>query len=133
MNPVKFVRSCLKGLFFSTIFMVFALPAMAQTANDLCSNPELLTSGTTCSSVSGTFRPTTGTYTATAGIAAFCGNAGSPDIWYSFVAQSTSPVIRLSGLGNHLKTDGRLQIFSAASCTPATLNANSYGCASGTG
>ncbi|MHA4846034.1 T9SS type A sorting domain-containing protein [Flavitalea antarctica] len=113
--------------------MAFTLPAMAQPANDLCSTPQQLTSGTTCVTTSGSFRPATGSYTATGGLVAFCGDAASPDIWYSFVAQTTSPTITLSGLGNSLKTNGRLQIFSAASCTPATLNSSSYGCASGTG
>ncbi|HTE27905.1 T9SS type A sorting domain-containing protein [Flavitalea sp.] len=134
MNPVKFVRSCFKGLLFPIVFFLLSIPAMAQPGNDACTTPTLLTSGTVCSNIAGGLRHTSGSATSTAGISAFCGISASPDVWYSFVAQSTLPVIRLDNMGSNLdNSNARLQIFNTTSCVAATLNASSYGCASGTG
>jgi hypothetical protein len=134
MNPVTFVRSSYKGLLFPILCLLFALPVMGQAPlNDLCSNAELLTQRTSCSPTSGSFRNGTSSATATAGIAAFCGNAASPDVWYSFVAQTTLPTIKLTGMGTNLKSNARLQIFNTSSCLAATLNTSSYGCANATG
>src|SRR5258705_502580 len=77
-------------------------------ANDLCSGAILLTSGTVCSNISGTLINAT----ATAALPA-CGNAASPEVWYSFVAQSAYPVITLSSVGANLVTAvPRIQLFS---------------------
>jgi hypothetical protein len=133
MNPVTIVRSCFKGLLFPLILLLFAIPAMAQPGNDNCGSPTLLTSGTTCSSIGGGLRVASGAATSTAGIAAFCGNAASPDVWYSFVAQTPSPTIRLSNMGSNMdNSNTRLQIFNTTSCVAATLNTSSNGCNSGT-
>jgi hypothetical protein len=101
-------------------------------ANDACGSAQTIVSGTICTATAGTLRTATGSSTATAGINAFCGNAASPDVWYSFVAQSTLPNIRLSGMGTNMDNAPRLQIFNTTSCVVATLNANSNNCASGT-
>lgn len=77
-------------------------------ANDLCSGAILLTSGTSCSDISGTLINST----ATAGLAA-CGNNGSSEVWYRFVAQTAYPVITLSSIGaNLLAASPRIQLFS---------------------
>ncbi len=102
-------------------------------ANDACTGAISLTSGTTCSNISGTLINAT----ATAGIPA-CGNAASPDVWYSFVAQSAYPSITLSTIGaNLLAQSPRIQLLSFAggcggiatslacqtvAATPTTLN-----------
>jgi trimeric autotransporter adhesin len=86
-------------------------------ANDLCSGAISLTSGTSCSNISGTILNAT----ATGGLPA-CGNAGSPDVWYSFVAQSAFPVITLSGVGANLTTAApRIQLFSGTCGTLTQL------------
>jgi hypothetical protein len=77
-------------------------------ANDACSGATLLTSAVACVNTSGTLIYAT----ATAGLAA-CGNAASPEVWYSFVAQSAYPTITLSSVGANLTTAGpRIQLFS---------------------
>ncbi len=86
-------------------------------ANDLCSGAILLTSGTTCSNISGTLINAT----AQAGLPA-CGNAASPDVWYSFVAQSAYPIITLSSVGANLATaNPRIQLFSGSCGTLTQL------------
>ncbi len=77
-------------------------------SNDDCSTALTLVSATTCSNTSGTLIGAV----ATAGLPA-CGNASSPDVWYSFVAQSAYPTITLSSVGSNLNTAGpRIQLFS---------------------
>jgi hypothetical protein len=133
MNPITFVRSCFKGLLFSIILLLFAFPAMAQPTNDACASATPLTSGTTCSPILGSLRNGAASATPTAGISAFCGNAGSPDVWYSFVARTAFPSVRLSGMVNPFRSSVRLQIFDTASCAVADLNAYSNSCAPGFG
>jgi trimeric autotransporter adhesin len=106
--------------------------SFAQPANDACGSAQTIVSGTSCTTTPGSLRIALGSSTATAGINAFCGNAASPDVWYSFVAQSTLPTIRLSGMATRMDDAPRLQIFNTTSCVAATLNANSNNCASGT-
>jgi hypothetical protein len=102
-------------------------PATAPT-NNACGTPTVLTSSTTCTNTWGTLLNST----STGSINAFCGNAGSPDVWYSFVANSQYPVITLSNMGTGIDNSPRIQLFTSASCTAANLNTNSLGCASGT-
>ncbi len=124
---VQFTRLCILLLLFTR-----PLSAAAQPANDACGSAISITSGLACTSTAGTLRNAGGGATATAGINAFCGNAASPDVWYSFVAQSTFPTIRLSGMATQMDNAPRLQIFNTTSCVVATLNASSNNCASGT-
>jgi hypothetical protein len=52
--------------------------------------------------------------TATAALPA-CGNAGSADVWYSFVAQTAYPTITLSSIGaSFTAASPRIQLFSGA-------------------
>jgi trimeric autotransporter adhesin len=89
----------------------------APPSNDLCTGAIGLTSGATCSNISGTLINAT----ATAGLAA-CGNAASPDVWFSFVAQSTYPIITLGSPGVDLTTAApRIQLFSGACGTITAL------------
>ncbi|MDZ4794972.1 MAG: T9SS type A sorting domain-containing protein [Bacteroidota bacterium] len=112
-------------------FNICVTAAAAPPANDLCANAFILTSSTSCSNVSGTLINAT----ATAGIPGLCGNNASPEVWYSFVAQSTYPSITLSNIGANLLTASpRIQLFSGTcgvltslacitvSATPTTLN-----------
>jgi hypothetical protein len=80
-------------------FNICLTAAAAPPSNDLCSGATLLTSGTTCSNIAGTLINAT----ATAGLPG-CGNAASPEVWYSFVAQTAYPSIRLDNIGGNLLT-----------------------------
>ena len=76
-------------------FNICVTGAAAPPSNDLCTGAISLTSNTVCSNISGTLLNAT----ATAGLPA-CGNNGSSDVWYSFVAQSAYPTITLSTIGS---------------------------------
>ncbi len=89
-------------------FNICVTAAAVPPSNDLCSGAISLTSGTSCSNISGTLIRAT----ATAGLPA-CGNALSPEVWYSFVAQTQYPIITLSSVGANLTTASpRIQLFS---------------------
>lgn len=99
------------------IFLLFPFLSSAQPVNDLCVNATSLTSATTCTNTNGTLLNAT----ASVGLAA-CGNAGSADVWYSFVAQTAYPIITLSSLGASLSAAGpRIQLFSGACALPTSL------------
>ena len=73
--------------------------------NDLCGNSILLTSGYTCNATSGTL---TGSGYTAFGAACGAGGGNRNDVWYSFVAQSTSPTIDMPAQ----VSNQRMQIFS---------------------
>jgi hypothetical protein len=59
--------------------------------------------------------------TATAGLPA-CGNAGSADVWYAFVAQTAYPTITLSSIGASFSAASpRIQLFSGTCVLPTSL------------
>lgn len=131
MNFNSLRRTYIHSSLLLILLLFFYSIVIAQPGNNACGSATSLTPGSTCTTTAGTLRNGGGAATATVGINAFCGNAGSPDVWYSFVATSTFPTIRLSGMGAQMDNAPRLQIFTN-SCTVATLNANSLGCASAT-
>ena len=113
-------------------FNICVTTAAAPPANDLCSGAFLLTSSTTCSNVAGTLIKAT----ATAGIAS-CGNNGSSEVWYKFVAKTNYPTITLSSMGTLFSGASPLiQLFSGncgalaqvtGGCTPTPLNVAALG------
>lgn len=120
----------------ASLLLLVAVPllSMAQPGNNSCNNDVTLTPGTTCSPTSGTLRTGTSSSTfatATSGIHAFCGNASSPDVWYSFTATTPYPVITLSNMGTNMRVSPRLQLFGTTSCTVSTQNNNSLACVAG--
>ena len=89
-------------------FNICITAAAAAPSNDLCTGATMLTSGTTCSNIAGTLVNAT----ATAGLPG-CGNASSPEVWYSFVAQTAYPSIRLDNIGGNLLTASpRIQLLT---------------------
>ncbi len=77
---------------------------------DFCSNAILLTSNTTCANTGGTLLNAAPTASLPA-----CGNAGSADVWYKFVAKTAFPTVTLSNVGTDLNAASpRIQIFSGA-------------------
>ncbi len=93
-------------------------------ANDNCAGAITLTSGATCTNTAGTLLNST----ATAGIPGDCGDPASPEVWYSFVANSLYPTITLSGVGAQFTAASpRIQIlsgtcgsFTSVACASAT-------------
>lgn len=125
-------RTTFRLLLSSLLVLLIPMIVTAQPGNNACGSPTTLTSGITCTNTPGTLRNASGAATATAGINAFCGNSGSPDVWYIFTAQSPYPTISLSSMGTSMRVSPRLQLFNTTSCTVATQNANSLACVAGT-
>ena len=109
----------------------------AAPVNDNCAGATNLGSpGATCSNTLGTLLNATGT----AGIPGDCGAAGSPEVWYSFVANSAYPTITLSSIGAQFLAAGvRVQLLSgscgsftslfcvSSTATPTAVNVLSAG------
>ncbi len=112
-------------LLFTMAFLSprFALFAQAP-ANDLCTSPVTLTSGTACSTTPGTLANATAS---SPSIAGSCGTQGA-DVWYQFTAQTAYPTIKLSSIGSNIRTNtAYLQILSGSCGSFTNLN-----CTSGT-
>ncbi len=87
-------------------------------ANDDCTGAQLLNTATGCSNVAGDLLNATGT----TGIPGDCGAAGSPEVWFKFVAQSAFPTITLSSPGAQLTAAGiRLQLLSGTCGSMSSL------------
>ncbi|MDR3716351.1 MAG: T9SS type A sorting domain-containing protein [Puia sp.] len=107
--PVIACRCKTLGLLLYTLFFLYGKSSAQAPANDLCANATVVTSAATCSTIPGTLKGAT----ASTGIATNCGNASSPDVWYSFTANSPFPTISLTGVGlNFTQAGVRMQLFS---------------------
>ncbi|RYE22115.1 MAG: T9SS type A sorting domain-containing protein [Sphingobacteriales bacterium] len=73
----------------------FDIGIVDRPSNDLCINAIPLTSGATCTPVAGTVNNAS----ISAGSPTACLGTPLYDVWYSFTAQTTNPVISLSGIG----------------------------------
>jgi trimeric autotransporter adhesin len=85
--------------------------------NDGCAGAITLISGPACSNLSGTLINATASVPVVPGS---CGLGTAPDVWFSFVAQSTYPQINLSTIGALMQTNGRVQLLTG-SCSPGPL------------
>ncbi|MEI9958051.1 MAG: hypothetical protein WDM90_17505 [Ferruginibacter sp.] len=128
------------GAFYYVRVYVTAAPTNATTANwnfsicivqppvnDDCTGAIALTSASACTNTVGSLL-----YAAPTSGLPGCGNAGSADVWYSFVALSNHPIITLSSVGANLTTASPLiQLYSGycgslvqltGACTASPLN-----------
>ncbi|MET0298323.1 MAG: T9SS type A sorting domain-containing protein, partial [Flavitalea sp.] len=95
----------------------------ARPVNDECSGATSLTQGTSCTSIGGNLVHASASATAVPGD---CGNAGSPDVWYSFTATSPYPLINVTNAGAQLTSSGlRVQLFSGVCGALTSLVCNS--------
>jgi hypothetical protein len=92
-------------------FNICLTAAAAAPSNDLCADAVLLTSSTTCLSISGTIHNATASSPVVPGS---CGLSTAPDVWYSFIAQTAYPQIQLTGIGTNLQTNGRIQLLTGS-------------------
>ena len=131
-NPNENQGYC-KGLLKLLFLMLLSSAAFAQPANDLCSNATTLVSypGSSCSfPTAGTL--TGATYTAGSGLTG-CSGSTSVDVWYSFVAKSPNPTIRVSqtsgsaGLRRIQLFTGTCTAFSTSVCGANNDNYNATG------
>src|ERR1700752_1724407 len=74
------------------LLLFYPVFAYAQPANNLCGNATTLTPAHACLNTAGTL--TAATYTAGTGLPG-CGTAVA-DVWYRFVASSTTPTITVA-------------------------------------
>ncbi len=86
--------------------------AYAQPANDFCNNVISITSSTSCSYTQGS------TLSATQSITGTCAGTGDDDVWYRFVAQATTHVVKVQGYGGF---DPVLDIRNAPACTASNI------------
>jgi hypothetical protein len=102
---------------YCPVFMYAAAPS-----NDDCSGAILLTSNTACTATSGTLANAT-----LSGIApnSSCGGNADDDVWYKFVALSTTQTISLGGISNGNNRLGNavptLELFSGT-CTTGLVS-----------
>ncbi|MFL5788055.1 MAG: PQQ-dependent sugar dehydrogenase [Flavisolibacter sp.] len=78
---------------------------LAAPGNDLCGGATLITSGATCTTTTGTMVAATVTTTGS------CSGTVKADVWYKFVAASTSPTILLKNLGANFTNPG-LELYA---------------------
>jgi hypothetical protein len=92
------------------IILLFNKKGLAQ-ASDNCSGAPALTVSTGCTQSLGNLKnmtPSTGT-------PAGCGDQGSADVWFKFVATSAYPTINLNAMGSNLKAaTAVIQLLSGA-------------------
>src|SRR5450432_533210 len=80
-------------------------------ANDECAGAILLTSSTTCNN----FTSTVVNSTPSAGVPAVCSGTPKYDVWFTFVAQTTNPSIKLSTIGATFNGQSpKIQVLSGA-------------------
>jgi trimeric autotransporter adhesin len=92
-------------LFFLTFIVT---PNLILGQSDNCTGATLLTSNTSCVNTAGSIAGSTTNSTVAASP---CGFANAKDVWYSFVAVSTSETVALSG-GNNTRL--RTEVYSGA-------------------
>jgi hypothetical protein len=80
--------------------------------NDECANSVLLTSGVSCSSVTGNLFYST----ASASVSTTCGTGTLYDVWYRFQATSTTHAVTLSNRGANLTTSNTYMQVLSGSC-----------------
>lgn len=93
---------------------------VVTSPNDECGSAATLTSATTCTNTAGTLISST----ATTGVPAGCLVGTHYDVWYKFVATSTTHTATISGLGSGI-TNSQIQLFSGACGSLNSLGCNS--------
>jgi hypothetical protein len=112
-NPLD-RTNCLAVLFRVLSFLLLPICSFAQIpANNTCATASTITTATTC--ITGTSRLTGQTIAnaTTDNLATTCGVSNAQDVWYSFVAKTTFPVITVSNLGASWAGSMRIQLFSS--------------------
>jgi hypothetical protein len=110
--PVPIIRTFVWKIFGSVVIFLLINTNLFAAApiNDACANATLLTEGISCTTTSGTLQNATNS--APTGN---CGGATSTttyDVWYKFVATSTSPTITISSLSGLTATTTYVEFFS---------------------
>lgn len=113
--------SGVKMLLMLLVVLLWGKMSFAQPANDLCSSAISITSSVTCVNTAGTVVNAS----LSAGTPAGCGGTAKYDVWYRFVAQTTSPTVTISGAGANF-VNPRVQVFSGtcAALTSVACNTN---------
>ena len=119
---ITITTNCANGGTSSTVTVVFTSAASGAPANDDCTSATTLTSGTSCAPITGT---TTGATQSMAPIT--CGGytgTSDDDVWYKFVATSTSHTVTVAGIGSF---DAVVDVRSGT-----CANSTNIGCADAT-
>ncbi|HEU4472215.1 MAG TPA: T9SS type A sorting domain-containing protein [Flavisolibacter sp.] len=103
---------------FAILWVCMAASIQSAGQGATCATASPITSSTTCTNTNGTVVGSTNDGTSTA-----CGTSRY-DVWYSFVAESSSPTITLSNIGANF-TNARIQLLSA--CGNSSLACSNTG------
>jgi PKD repeat protein len=95
------------GIPVDNSFTVCVHDLPAPPVNDDCANAIMLTQTVSCN-------PTQGSNFLATQSQVGCTGTANDDVWYSFVATTTNPVVELQGIGSY---DGVLQVFDACGGT----------------
>src|SRR5688572_24071839 len=111
------IQATTRAAFLCIVFLFFAIPLLAQPANDDCANATTLTIG---SSSSATVRNATAS-----GNPTVCAGNPDDDVWFQFTAVQSSALISLSSIGGGLTTSGLIvQLYSGTSCALTHMQCN---------
>src|SRR4030095_6487837 len=113
-------------LFFLGVFT--AKVSYAQPSNDECSSAITLTSSISCVNTAGTNVNATWNPSTFPGTTIGCGASDKYDVWYKFVAQSSSHTITLSSAPGNIRVQllsGACGSFTSLACGNASLTYNS--------
>ena len=102
--------------------MIFSFNSFAQPANDECSGAIVLTSNASCINTAGT--NVNATWNPSTLPSPGCGATDKYDVWYRFVAQSSSHTITISSGPSNVRTQllsGTCGTFTSLACGNATL------------
>src|SRR5688572_24001068 len=106
--------------------VITSLNSFAQPANDECSAASLLTSSTSCVNTAGT--NVNATWNPSSLPIPGCGATDKYDVWYRFVAQSSSHTITLSSAPGNIRVQilsGTCGAFTSLACGNSSLTYNS--------
>lgn len=111
---------------FVFLGLVLSFNSFAQPANDECSAAITLTSSTSCVNTAGT--NVNSTWNPSSLPAPGCGASDKYDVWYTFVAQSSSHTITLSSAPGNIRVQllsGACGSFTSLACGNSSLTYNS--------
>jgi len=118
----SFRYPCVVIILFS-LGMIFSTTSYAQPANDECWNATSLTSSTSCVNTAGT--NVNATWNPSSLPSVGCGASDKYDVWYTFVAQSTSHTVTLSSAPGNARVQllsGTCGSFTSIGCGNTTVS-----------
>jgi trimeric autotransporter adhesin len=109
---------------FLLLGLLLSFNSFAQPANDECSAAITLTSSTSCVNTAGTNVNATYNPSTFPGVTIGCGASNKSDVWYRFVAQTTTQTITVSSAPSQVRVQllsGTCGSFTSLACGNASI------------